>query len=52
MVLSADNPFVLIDNRPLQMAAMAAWKGGEIMVPIAYLVPLLTQYSGLALRYA
>lgn len=52
VVVSADNPFVLIDGRPLQMPAMAAWERGEIMLPIAYVVPLLTRYSGLALTYS
>lgn len=51
VVLSADNPFVIIDSKTLQMPVAARWERDEIQVPVPYLVSLITAYSNLALQY-
>lgn len=51
VVLTADNPFVIIDSKTLQMPAPARWERDGIEVPLPYLISLITAYSNLALQY-
>jgi N-acetylmuramoyl-L-alanine amidase len=51
VVIASDNPFVLIDSKPLQMPLPALWKSNEIYIPLLYLVTLINQFSNLSLTY-
>ncbi|HQU74602.1 MAG TPA: N-acetylmuramoyl-L-alanine amidase, partial [Calditrichia bacterium] len=51
MVVAADNPFVIIDNQPYQMPVYARWRGGEIYIPVAFLIPLLVKYTAFQVSY-
>lgn len=51
VVLASDNPFVLIDSKPLQMPLPALWRSKEIYIPLPYLVLLINQFSNLQLTY-
>ena len=51
LLISADNPFILIDNKTLQMPVKAAWHKKEIFVPLAFLIPLINKYSNLRMDY-
>lgn len=51
LLISADNPFILIDNQTLQMPAKAVWHKKEIYAPLTFLIPLINQYSNLRMNY-
>lgn len=51
VVVTADNPYVLIDSRPLQMPIPAMWRKNEIYVPLLYLSPLLSNYTSVSMQY-
>lgn len=51
IVIAAENPFAIIDDKTLQMPLPALWKSEEIYVPLSYLVPLINEYSNLSLNY-
>lgn len=51
LLISANNPFVLIDSQTLQMPAKAVWHKKEIFVPLTFLIPLMNQYSNLRMEY-
>ena len=51
VVLGADNPFVMVDGRPLQMPATTLWQNEEIYVPVSNLINLLNKYTLQPFRY-
>jgi len=52
LLISADNPYMLIDNKTLQMPSKAIWYKGEIFVPLTFLIPLVNTYSNLRMDYS
>lgn len=51
IVMTADNPFVIVDNRALQMPVNTYWRNGEIWLPLLYWVRLVNQFTNLRLDY-
>jgi N-acetylmuramoyl-L-alanine amidase len=51
LLISADNPYILIDNKTLQMPTKAVWQKGEIFAPLTFLIPLINKYSNLRMDY-
>jgi N-acetylmuramoyl-L-alanine amidase len=51
LLISADNPYILIDNQPLQMPAKALWENNEIFAPLSFLIPLINKYSNLRMDF-
>ena len=51
ILISADNPFVLIDNNTFQMPAKSVWHKKEIYVPLSFLIPLINKYSNLKMEF-
>ncbi|RMF58973.1 MAG: N-acetylmuramoyl-L-alanine amidase [Calditrichaeota bacterium] len=51
IVLAAENPFIKIDDKTLQMPLPARWRGEDIFVPIPFLVPLINQYVNINWEY-
>ena len=45
VVISADNPFVLVDSKTFQMPVETVWRRDQIFVPIRYLTDLLSQFT-------
>ncbi len=52
VVVGADNPFVMIDGKPLQMPATTLWQNEEIYVPVSNLIELLNKYTLQPFRYS
>ncbi len=44
IVVAAENPFIKIDDKTLQMPIPALWSREEIYLPLPFLVPLINQY--------
>lgn len=51
ILISADNPFILIDNKTFQMPVKSVWYNKEIFIPLAFLIPLINKYSNLKMVY-
>lgn len=51
IIVTADNPFVIIDNRSLQMPVACMWEQKNIYIPLVHLVGLVNRYSSLSLNY-
>jgi N-acetylmuramoyl-L-alanine amidase len=51
VLVTADNPFILIDRKIYQMPANALWINGEIYLPLAFFVPLINVYTNLRMDY-
>ncbi|MEL6820995.1 MAG: N-acetylmuramoyl-L-alanine amidase [Calditrichota bacterium] len=50
VVVSADNPFVVIDSKIYQIPSSCSWKNG-VQIPVAQLVPLLNRYTNTRLDF-
>ncbi len=51
VVVSANNPFVIIDNRTLQMPISCRVMRDEIYIPLLYWMPLITQFANVNWHY-
>lgn len=51
LLVSADNPYILIDNQTLQMPGKALWQNNEILAPLSFLIPLINNYSNLRMDF-
>ena len=51
IVLSAENPFVIIDSKTLQMPLPTMWNSKQIYVPVHHLFPLVNQYTNISWDY-
>ncbi|MGH1365515.1 MAG: N-acetylmuramoyl-L-alanine amidase family protein [Calditrichia bacterium] len=51
VVVSADNPFVVIDSKVYQMPSACQWANGGIQVPIAQLIPLTNSYTNTRMEF-
>ena len=51
MVLSAENPFVIIDNKTLHMPLSTIWENSQILAPLPYLFPLVNRYTNISWDY-
>lgn len=51
VVVTADNPFVIIDHKAFQMPLKCLWEKNEILVPVQHLSVLIQRYTNLPLVY-
>jgi N-acetylmuramoyl-L-alanine amidase len=51
VVVSANNPFIIIDNRTLQMPISCRVMQNDIYVPLQYWMPLITQFANVNWNY-
>lgn len=51
LLLTAGNPFILIDNRAFQMAVECLWENDQIYIPLKYLIPILNSNSNMRFDY-
>lgn len=51
VILTGNNPFVIIDGKTLQIPIFTLLDGNDIFVPLVYLVPLINRYANLNLNY-
>ena len=51
VVITANNPFVIIDDRTLQMPVSCKIERNDIFLPLSYWVPLVNQYANINLNY-
>jgi len=51
VLVTANNPFVVIDNRTFQLPVQARWIGNNIYLPLDYFLPLINKYCDVAFTY-
>jgi N-acetylmuramoyl-L-alanine amidase len=51
IILTANNAFIIIDEKTYQMPAMALWHNNEIYLPAKYFFPLLSRRTSIKIDY-
>lgn len=51
MVLTAENPFIVLDNQTYQMPVSTLWRDNEILMPLNFSLKLINRYTTVSFQY-